>query len=45
MAYHVLDIMHAIHDAARTGSHVEVASTCTRPAALPLGLRPGQLDF
>ncbi len=45
MAYHVLDIMHAIHDAAREGKHVEMASTCTRPAALPMGLRNGQLDL
>jgi predicted dehydrogenase len=45
MAYHVLDIMHAIHDAASAGQRVELASTCDRPAALPLGLRPGQVDF
>lgn len=45
MAYHVLDIMHSIHEAADTGRHVEMTSTCTRPEALPLGLRPGQLDF
>ncbi|HEX9018660.1 MAG TPA: Gfo/Idh/MocA family oxidoreductase [Anaerolineaceae bacterium] len=44
MAYHVLDIMHAIHDAARSGSHVVMSSTCQRPAALPLGLAQGQLD-
>ena len=45
MAYHVLDVMHSIHDAASAGQHVDLASTCTRPAALPLGLRPGQVDF
>ena len=44
MAYHVLDIMHAFHDASREGKHVELSSTCTRPAALPLGLREGILD-
>lgn len=44
MAYHVLDIMHSIHDAAQTGQRISLASTCQRPAPLPLGLAPGQLD-
>jgi predicted dehydrogenase len=44
MAYHVLDIMHAIHDASQTGSHINLASTCQRPAALPVGLADGKLD-
>jgi predicted dehydrogenase len=44
LAYHVLDIMHAFHDASREGKHVELASTCPRPAPLPLGLREGELD-
>ena len=44
MAYHVLDIMHAVHDAAQSGQHVLLSSTCQRPAALPLGLMPGFLD-
>lgn len=44
MAYHVLDVMHAFHDASREGRHIELASTCARPAALPLGLREGTLD-
>jgi predicted dehydrogenase len=44
LAYHVLDIMHAIHDASREGRHVEMASTCERPAPLPVGLREGTLD-
>ena len=44
LAYHVLDIMHAFHDASREGKHVELSSTCTRPAPLPLGLREGTLD-
>lgn len=44
MAYHVLDVMHAFHDASYTGSHVQIQSTCERPAPLPMGLRPGQLD-
>jgi predicted dehydrogenase len=44
LAYHVLDIMHAIHDSARDGQHITLASTCARPAALPVGLREGLLD-
>ncbi|HWE63370.1 MAG TPA: Gfo/Idh/MocA family oxidoreductase [Chloroflexota bacterium] len=44
MAYHVLDIMEAIHDAARTGRHIEITSTCERPASLPVGLAEGELD-
>jgi predicted dehydrogenase len=34
LAYHVLDIMHAIHDASREGRHVELTSSCERPARL-----------
>ena len=44
LAYHVLDLMHAFHDASDAGRHIMVASTCERPAALPVGLREGQLD-
>jgi len=44
LAYHVLDIMHAIHDAADAGQRVTLESTCERPAPLPLGLRKGVLD-
>jgi predicted dehydrogenase len=44
LAYHVLDLMHAFHDAARDGRHIELASTCPRPAPLPVGLREGELD-
>ncbi len=44
LAYHVLDVMHAFHDASREGRHVEMASTCQRPAPLPLGLPEFELD-
>ena len=44
LAYHVLDMMHAFHDAQNQGSHIELESTCDQPAPLPLGLAPGQLD-
>lgn len=44
MAYHVLDIMHTIHDAARFGHHIEMSSTCTRPEPMALGLPENILD-
>ncbi|MFL5803320.1 MAG: Gfo/Idh/MocA family oxidoreductase, partial [Roseiflexaceae bacterium] len=34
LAYHVLDIMHAFHDASREGRHVVLESALERPAAL-----------
>jgi len=43
LAYHVLDLMHAFHDASREGRHVEMASTCTRPEALP-EVWPGDVE-
>jgi len=44
LAYHVLDIMQAFHDASEQGKHVAIKSTCERPAAVPMGLRKGMLD-
>jgi len=44
LAYHVLDIMHAFHDASTQGRHVQLESTCRKPAAMPIGLRHGALD-
>jgi predicted dehydrogenase len=44
MAYHVLDVMEAFEDASQTGRHVEIASRCSKPAPLPLGLERGKLD-
>lgn len=38
MAYHVLDIMQAIHESSIEGRHIELTSTCSRPAPLPAGL-------
>jgi predicted dehydrogenase len=43
MAYHVLDIMHAVHEASVESRHIEVASTMTRPDPLAMGLMPGQV--
>jgi len=44
LAYHVLDIMWALHDASDQGRHMILESTCKRPDPLPMGLRHGTLD-
>ena len=43
LAFHVLDIMEAFHDASREGRHIELQSTCNRPAPLPASLNPADL--
>jgi predicted dehydrogenase len=37
LMYHVLDIMHAIHDASEEGRHLDLASGCPRPDPFELG--------
>ena len=44
LAYHVLDIMEAFHDASREGRHVELASTCARPEPLDPAAVVGRLS-
>jgi predicted dehydrogenase len=44
MAYHVIDIVHALHDASNENRHIELESTCAQPAALPLGLADWTVD-
>lgn len=44
LAYHVLDIMHAFLDASDQGRHIEIESTCRKPAPLPTGLEQGKVD-
>jgi predicted dehydrogenase len=44
LAYHVLDVMHGIHDASREGKHIMLESSCERPAPMPIGLPAGELD-
>jgi predicted dehydrogenase len=45
VAYHVLDLMHSIVDAAESGRHVEMASSMSRPEPLPPGLQPGRVEL
>ena len=44
MAYHVIDIVHALHDASNENRHIELQSTCNQPAPLPLGLADWTID-
>lgn len=44
MAYHVLDVMHAVLQASSEGRHVTLNSTFVSPAPLPSGLPDYQLD-
>ncbi len=44
LGFHVLDLMHAFHDAATQGRHITLTSQCAQPAPLPVGLPVGELD-
>jgi predicted dehydrogenase len=44
LAFHVLDCMQAFLESSANDRHVELTTTCERPAALPLGLVEGTLD-
>ena len=44
LAFHVLDIMQSLHEASDTGAHIQLESTCERPAPMVAGLPAGTLD-
>ena len=44
LAYHVLDLMRSFAEASEGEKHLHMASTCARPAPLPVGLPAGRLD-
>lgn len=44
LSFHVLDVMQSLLDASAAGRHVDVSSTCERPAPLPMGLPETRLD-
>jgi predicted dehydrogenase len=44
LAYHVLDIMHALHESSDQGAAVRLESTCERPAALPVNVAEGDVE-
>ncbi|MCA9836931.1 MAG: Gfo/Idh/MocA family oxidoreductase [Trueperaceae bacterium] len=43
MAFHVLDVMQAMHEASESGTQVMIGSSCERPAPLPIGVAGGDL--
>jgi predicted dehydrogenase len=45
LACHVLEIMETFEKSSLTGKHIELESSCERPAPLPLGLQEGSLDY
>jgi predicted dehydrogenase len=44
MAYHTVDIISGIHEASEEKRHIELQSTCARPAPLPPGLMDWTID-
>ncbi|ADI15209.1 Gfo/Idh/MocA family protein [Truepera radiovictrix] len=44
LAFHVLDTMQSLHEAAERGTHVTIQSRCERPEPLPLGVGQGRLE-
>jgi predicted dehydrogenase len=44
LAFHVLDVMHAIHTSSTTGQHVEIESTFELPAPMPETVLTGVID-
>lgn len=44
MGYHVVDLVHALHEASDQGRHIEIESTCEQPAPLPEGLEDWTID-
>jgi predicted dehydrogenase len=44
LAYHALDIMHALQESSQSGTHITLTSGVERPAPLPLNLPVGELD-
>ena len=44
LALHVLDLMEGALRASESGSHVQLETSCERPAALPAGLADDHFD-
>jgi predicted dehydrogenase len=44
LAQHATEVMESFEKSSVAGRHLNLVSTCPRPAALPLGLSPSQLD-
>lgn len=44
LCFHVLEIMHALHESSEKGAHVRLRSSVDMPRPVPPGLPPGVLD-
>ncbi|WP_126581283.1 Gfo/Idh/MocA family protein [Tengunoibacter tsumagoiensis] len=44
LAYHVLDVMQSLLESSEENRQLELTTSCERPAALPPGLRAGEVD-
>jgi predicted dehydrogenase len=44
LALHIVEVMESFHTSADAGKKIVLQSTCTQPAPLPPGLKPGDLD-
>ncbi len=44
LAYHVLDVMLSFNESSVSRQHITIESRCERPAPLPMGLSPGEID-
>ena len=44
LALHVLDLMQAFDESQTTGRHIDLTTTCERPAMIPTDLKPGRMD-
>jgi predicted dehydrogenase len=44
LAFHVLEIMEAFEESSKAQKYIKLKSTCEQPAAMPVGLRLGELD-
>ncbi len=44
LGFHVLEIMESFEKSSNAKKYIELESTCEQPAAMPIGLRSGDLD-
>jgi predicted dehydrogenase len=44
LAFHVLDIMQAVHESSASGSAINLSTTCKQPAQMPMDLLDGEVE-
>ncbi|WP_163536070.1 Gfo/Idh/MocA family oxidoreductase [Gracilibacillus sp. YIM 98692] len=45
LTYHVLEVMHAIHQSSHDEKHIHLSSSCERPSALPIDISIDRLEL